>query len=154
LWVAQSGFDGKLWRLGRLAANIVLLNRNVGLCASVIWCRQKTYEEGATKVSAKVGFCTCFLLSTALAAVGQSRREDLKKRVSSDPDTSIAGCTALIQTGRESTASLVGTYYRRASAYMRKGDYDHAIQDYDDAIRLNPNDAPVCAARFLQKEAR
>jgi tetratricopeptide (TPR) repeat protein len=30
---------------------------------------------------------------------------------------------------------------------MRKNDFDHAIQDYDNAIRLNPNDAPVCAAR-------
>ncbi len=92
---------------------------------------------------AKVGFCTCLLLGAALAAVGQSKRENLKKCVSSDPDTSIAGCTALIQAGRESTAALVGAYSRRGSAYMQKGDYDHAIQDYDDAIRLNPNDAPA-----------
>jgi tetratricopeptide (TPR) repeat protein len=100
------------------------------------------HPQGATKVMGKVGFCACLLLGAALAAVAQSRRESLKKCVSSDPDTSIAGCTALIQTGRESTASLVGAYSRRASAYMRKSDYDRAIQDYDDAIRLNPNDAP------------
>jgi tetratricopeptide (TPR) repeat protein len=101
----------------------------------------RTHGQGATNVIIKVGFCTCLLLGAALAAVGQSRRQNLKKCVSSDPDTSIAGCTALIQAGRESTASLVGAYSRRASAYMRKGDYDRAIHDYDDATRLNPNDA-------------
>lgn len=91
----------------------------------------------------KVGLCTCLWLCTALAAEGWSNRENLKKCTSTNPDTSIAGCTALIQAGRQSTAILVGAYSRRAGAYMRKSDYDHAIQDYDDAIRLNPNDAPA-----------
>jgi tetratricopeptide (TPR) repeat protein len=92
-------------------------------------------------VSVKVGLCACILLGVTLTAVAQGRRENLKKCVSSDQDAIIAGCTALIQAGRESTASLVGAHSRRGSAYMRKSDYDRAIQDYDDAIRLNPNDA-------------
>jgi len=86
-----------------------------------------------------VAFCTCLLLGAALAAVGQSRRENLTECVSSDPDTSIAGCTALIQAARESTASLVGAYNRRGNASIYKGDYDRAIQDYGEAIRRNPN---------------
>lgn len=90
---------------------------------------------------------TCLLLCTALAAVGQSRRENLKSCLSSDPDASIAGCTALIQAGKESTSSLAGVYNHRGNAYIRKGDYDRAIQDRDEEIRLNPNDAVAYGTR-------
>jgi tetratricopeptide (TPR) repeat protein len=79
--------------------------------------------------------------------MGQSRRESLKKCVATDPDTIIAGCTELIQAGREKTASLVGAYKRRGSAYVYKGDGDRAIQDYNEAIRLNPNDAYAYGGR-------
>jgi tetratricopeptide (TPR) repeat protein len=82
----------------------------------------------------------CLSLGVALAAQGQSRRENLKKCLSSQADAMIAGCTALIQAGKESSASLEVAYWRRGEAYTRKGDYEHAIQDYGDAIRLNPND--------------
>jgi tetratricopeptide (TPR) repeat protein len=98
-------------------------------------------------VIAKVGFCTFLLLWAALAAVGQSRRESLKKCVATDPDTIIAGCTELIQAGREKTASLVGAYKRRGSAYIYKGDSDRAVQDYNEAIRLNHNDAYAYGGR-------
>lgn len=96
-------------------------------------------SEGKTNVIAKAAFCTCLLLGVALAGVGQSRRKNLKKCVSSAPDTVIAGCTALIQAGRESSTSLVGAYVRRGSAYFYKSDYDRAIQDYNEAIHLNPS---------------
>ena len=89
----------------------------------------------------KPALFVCFLLGAELAAAGQSRRENLKKCVSSDPDGIISGCSALIQAGRESTASLAGAYWRRGQAYTRKGDHDHAIQDYSEAIRVNPKDA-------------
>jgi len=95
----------------------------------------------------KSSLCTCLLVGAAIAAMGQSRRENLKKCVSSDPDSTIAGCTALIQSGRESTDNLAGAYRKRASAYMRKSDYDHAIQDYYDLIRLNPKNAPAYTER-------
>jgi len=26
----------------------------------------------------------------------------------------------------------------RGGAYLRKGDYDHAIKDYDEALKINP----------------
>jgi tetratricopeptide (TPR) repeat protein len=66
----------------------------------------------------------------------------------------IAGCTALIQEGRESTANLVGAYSHRGSAYMRKAEYDRAIQDYGDAIRLNPNDASAYTDRGTPTSTR
>jgi tetratricopeptide (TPR) repeat protein len=61
----------------------------------------------------------------------------------SDPqaiDSRIQGCTALINSRRkEPTLVLAIAHNNRGNAYSEKGDYDHAIQDYDSAIQLNPN---------------
>jgi tetratricopeptide (TPR) repeat protein len=77
----------------------------------------------------------------AITATGCSRRENLIKCQSADPDTRIAGCTALIQTGQDTPRNLSVIYNNRGSAYNTKRDYDRAIQDFNEAIRLNPNDS-------------
>jgi tetratricopeptide (TPR) repeat protein len=83
------------------------------------------------------------LLGTATAAMGQSWQGNLEKCKSVDSDTRITGCTAIIQSGLltkllpASTLSIM--YDNRGTAYYNKGDYDRAIQDYDQAIRINPN---------------
>ena len=51
----------------------------------------------------------------------------------SDPDASIAGCTALIRAGEEIEFNLANVYYNRAIAYIGKGDFDRAILDFDHA---------------------
>ena len=84
--------------------------------------------------------CTCLLLGAAVAATGQRRQENLNKCKSVDPDAKITGCTALIQADQETTKNLSAIYNYRGNAYYAKGDYDRAIQDYDQAIRLNPSD--------------
>src|SRR5580693_1748094 len=56
-----------------------------------------------------------------------------------DPDLSISGCTAMIQSGRETPENLAVAFYNRGTAYANKGQADRAIEDYDQAIRLNPN---------------
>jgi lipoprotein NlpI len=55
-------------------------------------------------------------------------------------DQQIAGCTASINSGRESRQNLAVSYYNRGNAYFKKGDLDRAIADYNEAIRLNPKD--------------
>ena len=52
------------------------------------------------------------------------------------PDLMIDGCTAVIQSGPRAWA-----FNNRGSAYGRKGDYDRAIADSTEAIRLDPKDA-------------
>jgi tetratricopeptide (TPR) repeat protein len=57
----------------------------------------------------------------------------------SDPDLSVSGCTAVIQSGGKTHENLAAAFNNRGLAYVKKGEYDRAIQDYDEAIRLDPN---------------
>ena len=56
-------------------------------------------------------------------------------------DQQIDGCTVVIRSGGETPERLVQAFMSRGFAYMTKGDYDLAIQDYDQAIRLDPLNA-------------
>jgi len=47
------------------------------------------------------------------------------------PDIQIDGCTALINSGEPMPQALVIAYNNRGNAYTTKGEYDRAVQDYD-----------------------
>jgi lipoprotein NlpI len=66
-----------------------------------------------------------------------------------DPDLSISRCTAMIQSGHETQQNLAVAFSDRGIAYARKGQYDRAIEDLDQAIRLNPNYAVAFSNRGL-----
>jgi tetratricopeptide (TPR) repeat protein len=81
------------------------------------------------------------LLITALPLRAQTQDENRAACQSTDPDTSIAGCSADIASGQEATpGDLAIAYYNRGNAYKLKLDYESAIADYSKAISLNPND--------------
>jgi tetratricopeptide (TPR) repeat protein len=50
----------------------------------------------------------------------------------------ISGCTALIDARQGTTTTLAIAYNNRGNAYTAKSDYDRAIQDFDQSIKLNP----------------
>src|ERR1044071_8907312 len=56
-------------------------------------------------------------------------------------DEQIAVCTSAIKSGRFTGKELATAFISRAAAHRAKGDLERAIQDYDQAIRLNPNEA-------------
>lgn len=56
----------------------------------------------------------------------------------STDDQTIAGCTRVIQSGRENQRDLASAYFYRGVAYGHKGDFDHAIRDFDQVIKINP----------------
>ena len=49
----------------------------------------------------------------------------------------IIGCTALIDAGQATPAALAIAYNNRGNAFVVKGDYERAIQDFDRSIKLN-----------------
>jgi Tfp pilus assembly protein PilF len=88
-------------------------------------------------------------LATSSSTRGQSPRDNWKQCTSSNPEQSIAGCSTLIQSGQESDANLSKAFDSRGLAYMHKRDYDRALQDYDQAIHLDPRSATAIYNRGL-----
>lgn len=88
-------------------------------------------------------------LSAAGSAWAQTIEENATRCESNDPDASIAGCTAVIQSGQLSAADLHGAYVARSFAYHKKGLNDEAIADATEAIALNPGDFQAYVIRGL-----
>ncbi len=59
-----------------------------------------------------------------------------KDRTSSQPQ--IIGCTALIKSDADNPKVLAIAYNNRGNAYTGQGQYDLAIADFDELIKLNP----------------
>ena len=54
-------------------------------------------------------------------------------------DQRIDGCSAVIRTARDKGDKLAEAFNNRGVGYRLKGDYDRAILDYDQAIKLRPS---------------
>src|SRR6516164_1013951 len=70
-----------------------------------------------------------------------------KLRAGASPGLVIGACTAIIQSGQQSTKGLAAAIANRGYAYRNKREYDRAIQDLDQAIKLDPNLALAFANR-------
>ena len=67
----------------------------------------------------------------------------------STDDQTIAGCTRVIQSGREDQRDLASAYFNRGLVYGHKSDFDRAIRDFDQAIKINPNYVEALYSRGL-----
>jgi tetratricopeptide (TPR) repeat protein len=56
-------------------------------------------------------------------------------------DDQVTGCTSAIKSGKLAGKDLALAFLNRGIAYRRQGDFEHAINDYGQAIKLNPGDA-------------
>ena len=79
------------------------------------------------------------LMVVSPAAAQQSPAQTWCYGNDSADDQTIAGCTRVIQSGRENQRDLASAYFNRGLAYGHKGDFDRAIRDFDQAIKINPN---------------
>jgi tetratricopeptide (TPR) repeat protein len=53
-------------------------------------------------------------------------------------EQSIEGCSAVIKAGRDKGEKLAEAFNSRGVAYRLKGEWDRAIQDYNQAVKLDP----------------
>jgi tetratricopeptide (TPR) repeat protein len=70
------------------------------------------------------------------------------------PDDQIAGCTAVISSGIPNDKELAALFNFRGVAYKAKGDLDHAIADYTEAIQRDPNYAAAYNSRGIAYKAK
>jgi tetratricopeptide (TPR) repeat protein len=92
--------------------------------------------------SAIAAVAMAVLASPSIAA---SQRDVKDCRQSSDPDREIAGCTRTLASGGLARPASVFAY--RGLAWQNKGEFDRAIADYSEAIRIEPDFAPVYSNR-------
>src|ERR1700730_12190577 len=64
--------------------------------------------------------------------------DDMETCAKSSGDVAIAACTRAITSGRYKGLMLALLFHNRAVAWANKKDYDRAIADYNEAIRLDP----------------
>ena len=90
------------------------------------------------------------LLSASLAAAPRAQDYDVlfKKCYSNGiPDQVIVSCSAVIARGLTDKEDLATAYKNRGNAYDDKGEYDRALEDYEQALAINPQDADVFNSR-------
>src|SRR5215468_7218949 len=95
------------------------------------------------------GLFALLLLAVALATPGPAAADDEAVCERQTGDAAITACTRLIASGRKTGHVLATVYARRGVAYDDKGDYDRAIADFNEAIRLDPKIAMFQANRGL-----
>jgi tetratricopeptide (TPR) repeat protein len=81
------------------------------------------------------------VLMQVVACSGAPQTSDADRCMAGDPDVVIDGCTAIITAGKETREHLAEAYFDRGFAYYNQHRYDFAIQDFDQAILLQPNAA-------------
>ena len=66
-----------------------------------------------------------------------------------DWNLNISGCTAMIHSGQYSGRNLAAAYEGRGFGYRMLGEYRRAIKDYDQALRLDPDDGDAYLGRAI-----
>jgi len=86
----------------------------------------------------------------AIAATRASAESDSFQQCESrNADVAIVACTMLIDTGRSDSMMLASIITQRGDAYAHKFDFEHAIKDYNHAIKLNPTHVVALVGRGI-----
>src|SRR5262249_37149726 len=65
------------------------------------------------------------------------------------PEQRLESCTAVIESSGQTPQGLVAAYANRAGVHLTNRNYDRAVDDYSEAIRLNPKFALGFNARGI-----
>lgn len=91
-----------------------------------------------------IAMAAVLALGFATAAEAQdspagSREDDWRRCRTGDADISLSGCRAIIQAGQETPGDLAKALDLRGRAYRAKRMFDLSLEDFSEAIRLNPD---------------
>ena len=127
-------------RAGRAVEGLTDWRHPWAVAAKVLRCLG---EGEPTPASCEEPSVPSYLIGLALACMAATALAQAPPNIhspgcrSADLDESIAACTAMIQSGKETTANLAMAYNVRGHDYVARGLYDQAIPDFDKAIALN-----------------
>jgi lipoprotein NlpI len=106
-------------------------------------------EQGMTG-SKWLAFASAAMSLVVSSAVAQTMPEAKCTALGDIPkDERIAGCTTLLESNRYGLKAGITSHFFRARAFFDKGDFDNAIADYTEIIRLNPNNSIAYVGRGL-----
>ena len=93
-----------------------------------------------------------FIINVTPVANTTARHDDEQENAqlcmgAADPDVRVDRCTALIRSGQESKNELGKVYVYRGLAYWQLGQIDRALEDDEQAIRLNPSNIGAFVGR-------
>src|SRR4029079_16783527 len=71
-----------------------------------------------------------------------------------DPEISISICSALIKSGRLRGPDLATAHIERGVAYVTLFDYDRALQDFAEAVRVDPKSTRAFSNRAAVHAAK
>lgn len=109
------------------------------------------YMPSASKVLA----VTLFAAALAIAGSAQSAsREDNDACNGEKGNKAIAACTHIIEDANENVFTRAAAHLERGNVYALKGDYDRAIADYSQAIKLDPTYAKAYYNRGLANQRK
>ena len=136
------------WPIGRRRCLLASAYARIGLAARPTGRGKLSFAKGSTRrraLASRLGVPAIVLVVLAGSAQGQSSspawiRCAGGKGISTDGQ--IAGCTIVIQSGRQSPQNLAKAFSNRGTAFFTKGDYRRAIQDGTaQVINLDPSNA-------------
>jgi tetratricopeptide (TPR) repeat protein len=81
---------------------------------------------------------TTTMLPAAIRAQQSDDRSRCFAREGVSPEDRLESCTAVIRSGGQTPQGLVAAFNSRGNAHLNNRNYDRAIDDYNDAIRLDP----------------
>lgn len=98
-----------------------------------------------------------FAAGAVLGAPAAAQSPDWRLCASAEPgeaDRAIAACSRLLASSTLGAGERAAIHHLRGTVYLNKGDADRAIQDYDEALKLNPARAATLNNRGLAHSAK
>jgi len=89
------------------------------------------------------------VVAGASPAAARGGGSDWRECNGRDLDARISACTRILDRGRDSANNRASAYNNRGIAYFSKGEIDRAIKDFDEAIRIKPNNVVLYHNRGL-----